>query len=232
LTAARDALIAQIWRGSDPFAGFPCHLYAIDKQGWRSAHPYLTEAVDLLRPKIVVEIGVWKGASVITMARRMKELRLDGVVVAIDTWLGSVEHWRRDRYYPSLGLEMGRPQVQRVFMSNILSEQLQDYVLPLPLDSINASLLLRKKAVAIDLLHIDAGHDYDSVATDLKIWWPALRRGGVLIGDDYGTEQWPGVQRAFDEKFGRDLQHVDGKCWVTKSEVRRQTPLSSPRLVA
>jgi predicted O-methyltransferase YrrM len=41
-----------------------------------------------LRPSIV-EIGVWKGSSVITLASKMKELNLDGVVIAVDTWLGA-----------------------------------------------------------------------------------------------------------------------------------------------
>jgi cephalosporin hydroxylase len=49
-----------------------------------------------LRPSIVVEIGVWKGSSVITLASKMKELNLDGVVIAVDTWLGAWDHWTNE----------------------------------------------------------------------------------------------------------------------------------------
>ena len=45
-----------------------------------------------MRPRIVVEVGVFKGVSVMFMGRRIRELGLDCAIIAIDTWLGSAEH--------------------------------------------------------------------------------------------------------------------------------------------
>jgi len=54
----------------------------------------------------------------------------------------------------------------------------------LPLDSVNAAEILCINGVCVDLIHIDGGHDFRSVVTDLTVWWPRLRGGGILIGDD------------------------------------------------
>lgn len=37
-----------------------------------------------------------------------------------------------------------------------------------------------------DWLYLDAMHDYENVLNDLKAWWPKLRPGGLMSGDDYG----------------------------------------------
>ena len=83
---------ARLWRGQNPFAGLPPKLYQRDEQGWQSQHPYLSIGVEQMRPRVVVEVGVWKGGSTIFMAKKMRELGLDAVVIAVDTWLGSAFH--------------------------------------------------------------------------------------------------------------------------------------------
>lgn len=219
MTATRDAVMERLWKKVDPFAGFPAELYPVDTQGWRSGHRYLVEGVNSIRPGIAVEIGVWKGASVLTLAGRMKALGLDGVVIAVDTWLGSYEHWQNDEWFKSLGIQHGWPQLQRTFMANVLAAGLQDYVVPLPLDSSNAAVLLRRLGIAANLIHLDAGHSYDAVMSDLNRWWPRLREDGLFIGDDY-VPSWPGVVAAFDEFVERHrlpaLESVKGKCRIRK----------------
>lgn len=93
----------KLWRGEDPYAVSGAGDVAPDLQGWGSQHRYLTEAIETLHPSIVVEVGVWKGASVIHMASRLKELAIDGVVIAIDTWLGAWDHWVRDELFHESG---------------------------------------------------------------------------------------------------------------------------------
>ncbi|HQT47821.1 MAG TPA: class I SAM-dependent methyltransferase, partial [Acidocella sp.] len=94
-----------------------------------------------------------------------------------------------------------------------------DYVVPLPLDSLNANETLRHFGLAPDVLHIDAGHDYRAVSTDIAVWWPLLRPGGVMVGDDY-MQAWPEVKRAFDDfearEFGGAVEHEAGKCIFQK----------------
>jgi len=81
--------------------------------------------------------------------------------------------------------------------------------------------LLRGLGLAPGMIHLDAGHDYDSVSSDLRAWWPLLSPGGLLVGDDYHTDgQFPGVRQGFDDFFagveGARLEHHDGKCRLRK----------------
>eukprot|EP01004_Peranema_trichophorum_P009145 NODE_7890_length_731_cov_22.569079_g7275_i0.p1 GENE.NODE_7890_length_731_cov_22.569079_g7275_i0~~NODE_7890_length_731_cov_22.569079_g7275_i0.p1 ORF type:complete len:173 (+),score=27.31 NODE_7890_length_731_cov_22.569079_g7275_i0:72-590(+) len=39
--------------------------------------------------------------------------------------------------------------------------------------------------LSIDFIYIDARHDYEGVSEDLRLYWPKLRKGGILAGHDY-----------------------------------------------
>ena len=67
--------------------------------------------------------------------------------------------------------------------------------------------LIRKKSVdaardflddSLDFVYIDGEHTYEAVRGDLNAWYPKIRLGGVIIGDDY-TERFAGLRRATDE---------------------------------
>jgi len=220
----RRHVLEALYFGRDPLAGFPTDL-STDLQGWHSQHGYLTRAIQEVRPRIIIEVGVWKGASAVTMAHEIKRLELDSVVIAIDTWLGSSEHYLWEKFIPDLDFEFGYPRLYRKFAANVVNEGLTEQMVPLPLDSINALQLLKAKNIHPDVLHIDAGHDYMSVMADLKAWWPQLADSGALIGDDYfrpliGKGKWPEVRQAFDEFFAAtphtNFEHRDGKCYIRK----------------
>jgi len=214
--SARDELIAALWRDVDPYAELPS--VPPEKGGWStSTHPYLSEAIAELRPKIIVEVGVWKGMSTLHMAQTVKALELDCAIIAVDTWLGSAEHWLG----ASLPRKGGYLTAYFTFMANVLAHKQQDVVVPMPLDSVNAASVMQYLKVAPDIIHLDAGHDYCSTRCDLVAWWPVLRGGGILIGDDYYTDgSWPGVRRAWDDFSATGtigtVEHSSGKCRVRK----------------
>ena len=61
---------------------------------------------------------------------------------------------------------------------------------------------------SLDLVYIDGDHTYQGVVKDLMFWFPKVRKGGMICGDDIG---WPGVKRAVDEFFlrlGKDYQII------------------------
>lgn len=36
-----------------------------------------------------------------------------------------------------------------------------------------------------DFIYIDANHSYEGCTKDLELYWPKLKEGGILMGDDY-----------------------------------------------
>lgn len=220
MPSVRDEVVRRVWRGNDPYADFPAGPFIQDLQGWGEGHPWLIETIGAIRPSIVVEVGVWKGASTLRMAAELKRLGIDGVVIAVDTWTGSSELWTT-AWFDDLAFVQGRPTLQAKFMTNVLAAELKDYVVPLPLDSLNAADLLQRWQINPGMIHLDGGHTYEGVRAELAAWWPGLRSSGALIGDDYHRDgRWPGVRQAFDEFFAAPgsprLVHQDGKCRVQK----------------
>ncbi|MCR0984340.1 class I SAM-dependent methyltransferase [Roseomonas populi] len=192
------ARVMQALHGADIYAGF-APIRAKDLQGWNGTHPALVRAVEEVRPELALDVGVWKGQSAVSIAEAMRRVRPDSALLAIDTFLGSPEHWNReraDRIMDSLGLVHGWPGLYWQFLSNMVHSGHADRVVPLPQTSENAAVILRRLGLRPDLVHIDAAHEYEPVRRDIEAYWALLRPGGVLIGDDYA---WPGVKRAADE---------------------------------
>lgn len=50
-------------------------------------------------------------------------------------------------------------------------------------ESVRAARLF--DAGSLHLVYLDARHDFAAVWEDLRAWWPVLRRGGFLAGDDF-----------------------------------------------
>lgn len=68
--------------------------------------------------------------------------------------------------------------------------------------SLNAATWMRIHDVSVDFAYIDACHDYEAVMDDVATWYPRVRAGGVLAGDDFDTGH-PGVMQAVTEFAGR-----------------------------
>lgn len=218
---SRQRLVDGIWRGVDPLKAVQLESGRPDMQGWQSYHRYLSQEIQRLKPEIIVEIGVWKGLSSIHMAKILREHNIPGLVIAIDTWLGGWDHWESPEWFGHLGLKDGHPTIYQTFLNNIFYDHVQEHVLPLALDSINAAHVLKKFAIQPTLIHLDGAHDYAAVKNDLDHWWPLLAPGGSLIGDDYHDHGlWPDVQRAFDDFRARTptehFEYGDGKCLLRK----------------
>jgi hypothetical protein len=166
--SVRSELLKNLWGGADPLSGFPMALYAGDIQGRNSDHPYMRETVRLCRPRVIVEVGVWKGGSVIEMAKEVKAIGLDSAIIAVDTWLGAWDHWLNDRWKDDLCFKYGYLSLYYTFVKNLHDSRTVEIVVPLPLDSANAFRTLQWRQFIPDMVHIDGAHDYDSVTRDLQ----------------------------------------------------------------
>jgi hypothetical protein len=223
LNPIRQMLVDRLWRGNDPVRGISSNLFEYDLQGWNSQHAYLDSTIAELCPEVIVEVGVWKGGSTVFMADAAKKLGLRAVVIAVDTWLGSSEHWLHQNLFSQMSFFGGYPALYHKFVSNVIHAEVEDYVIPIPLDSLNAADIMRSLGVTPGIIHLDGGHDYNSVKADLTAWWPLLAPGGVLIGDDYfETGMWESVRQAFDDFFGpldlMPIENIAGKCRIRKDQ--------------
>jgi len=197
--------------------------------GWSPGKSFYERLVHEVHPKLIVEVGVWRGLSLVHLAESLKEIMSGGAVIAVDTWLGAPEFWNRRHTNGAFDTERdlkwkhGYPQVYYDFLSNIAMHRLKDVVVPLPVPSVIAAQLLREKDILADILHIDAAHEYESVREDIATWFPLLTNHGILLGDDF-NEHWPGVVKAACE-FAHESKvkvYCSGKkWWIKKAEVVR-----------
>jgi predicted O-methyltransferase YrrM len=138
---------------------------------------------------VFVEIGAWKGRSAAFMAVEIinSGKRID--FYTVDHWLGSHEHAH------DIDPDVKAGRLYDVFIENIGA--VRNHVTPLRGNSTNVATQFLDRSV--DFIYLDAGHTYDDVHADLTAWWPKLKAGGVMAGDDWCWAD--GVARAVAEFF-------------------------------
>lgn len=184
----------------------------LDLHGWGYNVSLYQRLVRQLKPSVIVEVGVWKGATTCALADALRTQQGRGLVVAIDTWSGAPEFWtlwtsaalsREMRAERDLQFVNGYPSVYYTFLSNVAQLGLSPFVLPFPVPSAVAWHVFKAKGWGnIDLIHIDGSHEYREVQADLQMWWELVRPGGCLLCDDYGV--WPMLTKAVDD-FARQV---------------------------
>src|SRR5687767_5354488 len=100
----------------DIYSGF--RPIAESVTGWGGADPIFGRLIELVKPRVIIEIGSWKGQSAITMADACKAQKWLPAIICIDTWLGSEEmifKWPHE-----LRRLHGFPMLYYQFLSNVV----------------------------------------------------------------------------------------------------------------
>ena len=171
-----------------------------DDHGWFYNGDQLKPILEARSPKIVIEIGSWLGLSTRFIASLLKN---DGKLYAIDTWKGSP----REAVHM---IDPRLPYLYQLFLSNIKHANLTSKIIPIRMDSAEASAALNVKA---DLIYLDGAHDTHSVINDIMNWHPHLNEEGLLCGDDW---KWETVKRAVEhcaELLNKKVQAEDSFWW-------------------
>jgi len=68
---------------------------------------------------------------------------------------------------------------------------------------------------SLDLVFIDSSHQYVHIRQDIDAWFPIVKRGGIIAGDDYGDARYAqsdsyGVYRAVNETDYLGDVHIEG----------------------
>jgi SAM-dependent methyltransferase len=147
-----------------------------------------------LRGGIFVEVGSWKGRST-SFAGPVCNAN-DTRLVCVDHWSGSRDVLA-DRYAAALAVE----DVEATFRANMSALGILVEVIAAP----SVAAAARFEPGSVDRVFLDASHDHDSVAEDLRVWSERLRPDGLLAGHDY-ADKHPEVRAAVDELAAeRDL---------------------------
>lgn len=171
-------------------------LLPIDLQGWNGNSIVFRNIIDDINPKIIVEVGSWKGQSAINMATYIRDMGMSTHIYCIDTWLGAIEFWTNLKNMDGrdLLLKNGYPQIYYQFLSNVVHSGVEDYITPFPNTSTTGYLYCKYSNIIPDMIYIDASHEELDVYNDISNYYEILNNGGVIFGDDYNA--WVGVGNA------------------------------------
>jgi GT2 family glycosyltransferase len=172
-----------------------CFAYPLRlaSSGWTGHVPFGMYLIDVLRPKVLVELGLHNGVSYCSFCQAVKELKIETRCYAI--------HNREDEQL-------------RFYTPEVLADLKEDHD---PLYGGFSRIVQSKfdEAVAhfengiIDLLHLNGSHTYAAVKHDFETWLPKMsKRGVVLLHDTNVREGDFGVWK-FWKELERQYPHFE-----------------------
>jgi len=183
--------------------------------GYSGFLPIYDEAVaEAQDGAVFVEVGVALGHSLAYLARKVIDSgkRID--IYAVDPWGG---YARNGEQQEKLGGEPG-PGDFRLFLDQMIEhapEELERIKILRATSAEARYFFLHYKPV--DMVMIDAAHDFESVRFDIVAWMDVVKVGGILAGDDH-EPNYPGVQLACEGVFGAGNYEVRGTSWYKRAE--------------
>ena len=151
----------------------------------------------LPRASVGAEIGVWRGDFSARILRTVRPAKLH----LIDPWAFQGGDAYRDAWYG------GKLAPDQAAMDEIYEGVARRFARQIATDVVevhrsgSAEAAGGFPAAYFDWVYVDGDHLYEAVRSDLELFAPKLKVGGLLAGDDYGLPGWwdDGVTRAVDE---------------------------------
>lgn len=156
-----------------------------------------------------VEVGVWRG-----FMSRVLLCYPTVCLYMVDNWVGD------DRYESEgYGTKDSQKNKEMAYKNTEYAAHRREI---LPFSSESAAAYF--KSGSVDFVFIDADHSYDGVKSDIAIWIPKVRAGGLLGGHDYDNKNYPfgaEVKRAVDEavaEHGWTLDLGHNTTWFVRTK--------------
>ena len=138
------------------------------KSSWNEHIPVAMFLVEILQPRVIVELGTQRGVSYCAFCQAVEELKLSTRCYAVDTWMGDAHAgWYKESVFRDLQEFHRRYEPFSTLLRMTFAE-----ALPRIPDS------------SVDLLHVDGLHFYEAVKKDYDSWLPKVSERGVIILHD------------------------------------------------
>ncbi len=159
---------------------------ALTIDGWMGDCELEWLADQAQRCQRIVEVGAWMGRTTVALAENT-----NGTMYAVDTWEGSEEHQEELKGKPEDWLfEQFRANTRH--LRNVIPCQGSSTYWACYFGHV---LEMNWK---VDMIFLDAAHDYANVKADILAWRPLLAPQGLLCGHDI-RPAFPGVRQAVEE---------------------------------
>ena len=179
-------------------------------RGWPWLTGSLRKVVNALSGGVIVEIGVYGGASLLSIVESCQ--RAGSHIYGIDPWekveVGNGAFMALDKR------EIYRSSIKKVRLNleRIIKAEGYDNVTLIHDFSKNA--VGRFEDESVDIVLIDGDHSYDAVYEDLSLWFPKVKAGGSMWGDDFNLYSVHAAAQKFCEEKKLKLHtHKGGRAW-------------------
>lgn len=180
------------------------------REGWCSPEKGIAIAETVIREqcKVCCEIGVFAGKSLISTAIGLSKIG-EGVVYGIDSWqsqdalVDETDEAAREWWSKTVDLE----EIYRQFLGNVQASGVARHIRILRMTSLEASKVVPSP---IDFLHVDGQHSEWASTSDVCLYLPKVRSGGIVVMDD---SNWATTQTAirFVQKWCDKIQTIEAK---------------------
>ncbi len=152
---------------------------------WLEHIPFAYQVVELCRPRVFVEIGVFAGASYCAFCQKIKSLGIPCQALGVDNWVGDPHNG----VTPPEVLDQLKTHHDPLYssFSRLVKSTFDEALQHVP-------------DASIDLLHIDGYHTYEAVKHDYDNWLPKMSDRGVILFHDTNVREFNfGVWKLWEE---------------------------------